>query len=105
MPPLRDRVMSVTHKGTARRKAYLDRVMIFEALRSRLLKVGKVPDCECKLAMIDRKIRHLKRRANMPSCRIHRVPHILREWINLGYNCCSEGFLDVVRDLVEKDQC
>ena len=104
--PLTDRLKSVVVQGPAmtRQKRYLDRVKIFAALRNRLTQLDQVPDMERKLDMVDRKIRHLERRANMPSVRICRVPHILRECINLGYQRCSEGFVDVLRDLAEKDQ-
>jgi glycosyltransferase involved in cell wall biosynthesis len=104
--PLGDRLIStVLNKPRgARQKRYLTRMQVYKAVRNRLMKVDRVHDMERKILMLEKKIGHLNTRANMPLSRIERVPYILRECFNSGYHHYSEGFLDVLRDLLEKDR-
>jgi glycosyltransferase involved in cell wall biosynthesis len=49
---------------------------------------------------IERKISHLEHRAGLPGARLARVPRVLREAFNGGYQRYSSGWNSVVKDLV-----
>ena len=104
--PLGNRLMSAVAKEPkeTRQRRYLDRMRIYEALRSRLLEIDQVPNLERKLLLLDQKIKHLSRRAEMPFRRMYRVPYILRECVSLNYHRYSGGLLEILRDCVEKDR-
>ena len=73
-------------------------------MKERLLEIRNVADLDLTVRLIEGKIAHLHRRANMPPTRLFRIPQILRELITLRYHRYSRGHRDLIKDLLERDR-
>ncbi len=94
----------VKQRHNTRLKSYTHRAKQFEAMKERLLQIGDVPDLDGKVRLLEEKIAHLIRRANMPQTRLFRAPQLLRELITLRYHRYSRGGRDLIKDLLERDR-
>lgn len=103
---LRDVLTTTALKSrqSSRLKGFNNRVTFFEALKERLLQIGDVPDLSAKIGLLERKIAHFRRRANMSPRRLFRVHQVLSELVTLQYHFYSRGLRDFIRDLLERDR-
>ena len=103
--PVYERMASAIMKerNRPRQRTYAGKTKPYEALRNRLAQLKTLPDINLKLNLLDQKIRHLQRRANMPRRRLYRIPYVINECFHRGYSRFSEGLIDVARDLLERD--
>lgn len=83
-----------------RKNSYADLINILESLRYRLLDRRKVLKDQKILSLLEKRLKHLSNRANLPEGMVRRSVLVLNELITLRYHKYSNGASSAAKDLL-----
>lgn len=69
-------------------------------IRKRIHLIDKQGNCDRLIMLLDDKINYLNTNANMPICKIKRLPLIIRGLLKGWYNAYTNGLRSAIRDLI-----
>lgn len=85
-------------------KFYFEEIARFHKLHNRIEERKlDFPHAECALREIEKKLSHLKHRAQLPHTKVARIPKVLAEIVNGHYWRYAGGWISVAKDLLIRE--